>query len=354
MTVKVLCSSKWKRSLHPFYRWRKQLKDSGLDISFYFDHNDKRLREADNLLIYSKYYDEGWQSISKRTDQNERELIEYLSELKKSVGKLIWFDEAASSGSSDFSIIHFVDVFVKKQILKDSSYYTSAKEDADLRIWLNLSANRHITPFIKCPEDQAYKIRQGWNTSCYDYRYIRNKLSPLSNYLSYKFYSPPFGAVDTQRKYDVTFRGTSVYESSPDIALQRYKAMAVLDGLRLKISKGERVAKGEYLNELRSAKISISPFGFGEICYRDFETFIAGSVLIKPSLEHLTTFPNLFIANKTYIPVLWDLSDLQEKLENTVEKYHYFKEIARDGQDLFRRTLNSPEYFVEAVKRVIE
>ena len=39
----------------------------------------------------------------------------------------------------------------------------------------------------------------------------------------------------------------------------------------------------------------VSPFGFGEITLKDFETFLSGSVLVKPNMSHMETYPNFYI-----------------------------------------------------------
>ena len=49
--------------------------------------------------------------------------------------------------------------------------------------------------------------------------------------------------------------------------------------------------------------MAFSPFGQGEVCYRDFEIFEFGVVMIKPSMERINTNPNPYIENETYIPV---------------------------------------------------
>lgn len=99
--------------------------------------------------------------------------------------------------------------------------------------------------------------------------------------------------------------------------------------------------------------MSISPFGWGEICYRDFETLISGAVLIKPSMEHLQTYPNIYIPNETYIPVDWNLSDLEEKLEDLLNNYTSYKHIAENAQELYKTNINSAQLFVDCVKRMI-
>ena len=42
---------------------------------------------------------------------------------------------------------------------------------------------------------------------------------------------------------------------------------------------------------MRQSKIVVSPFGFGEMCHRDFEAWGCGAVLLKPRVDHLRTLP---------------------------------------------------------------
>ena len=67
------------------------------------------------------------------------------------------------------------------------------------------------------------------------------------------------------------------------------------------------VPKKEYRKNMYESKFVVSPFGCGEICYRDYETFMAGAALIKPDMSHLETWPNLYIPNETYFPISWDI-----------------------------------------------
>ena len=61
-----------------------------------------------------------------------------------------------------------------------------------------------------------------------------------------------------------------------------------------------RIGRKNYLSELSKSKISVSPFGWGEIAYRDFETFLHKSILLKPSMSHISTWPKLYQENKDY------------------------------------------------------
>ncbi len=57
----------------------------------------------------------------------------------------------------------------------------------------------------------------------------------------------------------------------------------------------------------------------GEVCFRDFETVACGAVLLKPDMSHLRTNPNIYEAWVTYVPVNWDLSNLEECLEWVID-----------------------------------
>lgn len=74
----------------------------------------------------------------------------------------------------------------------------------------------------------------------------------------------------------------------------------------------------EYVQELCSAKACISPFGYGEVCFRDFEAVLAGAVLIKPDMSHLETRPDIYRPWETYAPVKWDWSDLPEVVDRVL------------------------------------
>jgi hypothetical protein len=74
-----------------------------------------------------------------------------------------------------------------------------------------------------------------------------------------------------------------------------------------------RVEPQAYYREMLNSKICVSPFGYGEICWRDFEAILCGCLLVKPDVTHVETWPDIFRKYETYIPVEWDYSDLEEK-----------------------------------------
>ena len=337
---------------HPLHKWSRKLREHDIKVEFYSDHKSPKLHGADYLFIHSRYFENGWQDTYKRNDENENDLVNYLSWMKAKVGKLIWFDAADSTGSSDFPIINLVDAFVKKQLHKDLTYYTN-KTNAGLRVWLNNESKQHQITFEPCPAGDLHKLKLGWNIGLNDYRYYGYKMSRLSNYLSYKLYPSRFQSVDSGRKFDLTFRGTIHKDQGYGLSNQRNKVLSLLNSLNRNVVSGKPVAKKQYLQELKSSKVSISPYGWGEVCYRDFETLISGALLIKPAMEHLDTYPNVYIPGETYLPVLWSLNDLEEKLEYALSNYQSLKLIAENGQQVYKKAVNDGDAFVEIIKNIV-
>lgn len=74
------------------------------------------------------------------------------------------------------------------------------------------------------------------------------------------------------------------------------------------------VSDRQYKRELRSSRACFSPFGYGEVCWRDFEAILYGALLIKPDMSHVETAPQFFDPFKTYIPVTWDFADVDDKV----------------------------------------
>ena len=69
----------------------------------------------------------------------------------------------------------------------------------------------------------------------------------------------------------------------------------------------EQLPYQDYIKKLRESKVvTISPFGMGEVCFRDFEVMTLGSILIKPDMKIVNTKPNIYIEGETYYGVKYD------------------------------------------------
>ena len=117
-----------------------------------------------------------------------------------------------------------------------------------------------------------------------------------------------------------------------------------------RLGKQQRVSRWAYYKEMRESKVVVSPFGWGEINNRDFEAFIAGCLLVKPTVDHLETFPNWFVEGETYLPYKWDMSDMGSVLQDAEENYSRHRDLAIHGQERYFESIISRdgrEQFVE-------
>ena len=88
----------------------------------------------------------------------------------------------------------------------------------------------------------------------------------------------------------------------------------------------DRLPKNEYLENLWNSKISFSPFGMGEICFRDFECMQFGTIIIKPSMSMINTIPNIYESNDTYLSVMYDWSNLNETIDYVLSNFDTLNE----------------------------
>ena len=87
-----------------------------------------------------------------------------------------------------------------------------------------------------------------------------------------------------------------------------------------------RLPFNEYIENLANSKISFSPFGMGEICFRDFECMQYGTIMIKPNQDLVHTIPNIYEDGKTYIGCKYDWSDLEEKIDYILSNFSELNE----------------------------
>ena len=102
-----------------------------------------------------------------------------------------------------------------------------------------------------------------------------------------------------------------------------------------------RVSQSQFFSELRNSKICFSPFGYGEVCWRDYEAIFSGSLLVKPRMDHVRLTPSVFVPGETYVPIAWDCSDYGEKVRQYLSDAKRRREIAGNAFDVIRRYILS-------------
>lgn len=238
------------------------------------------------------------------------------------MAKIAYFDWFAPTDLRYAEVLHpRIAAYVKKQILRDFSQYnqptfgdTNLTDYYSRRCGLDLPSTR-------------FHIPDGFQAKLW--------LSPHFAFSDHMlpYFLGQFPAQD-QRTIDlharIAVKGTEWYTKMRQEALDKVSAW---EDKAAVVCRG-RVSRQEYFAELFNAKLCFSPFGYGEVCWRDFEAMFTGSLLLKPDMSHLSCYPEAFIPFKTYVPLAWDLSDFDEKVEYYLHHPEARATIARNAFEL--------------------
>jgi len=119
-------------------------------------------------------------------------------------------------------------------------------------------------------------------------------------------------------------------DGSPWYAAMRAECAAAVAGLRgVAARTGTGIGHPRFLAELRQSKLCFSPFGYGEVCWRDYEAVLSGAVLVKQDMDHVVTDPDIFEAGETYVPVRWDMADFEDRVRWLIADAPARERIAR-------------------------
>jgi hypothetical protein len=342
MRVHILTTSNYISYFffYPLLVNKRRLAELNIYVNYY-DNLSAKLYDCDVLLLDSKYFTTLW--------KNRDYVLSLLQDVKYKCQKLIWLDSTASTGSTHFQVLPIVDKYLKKQLLKDLSLY--AKVFYGARIYTDYYKNHYNLPDEKVaqvdPIDKKYthKLYLSWNLVFGPYsanRMITNLVRRTPWFLKKKLsftYKVAKNSTKAERRNPVCFRGSDKYTSKV-LAFQRVK---VIEMLRNRGVDTTSVNYKGYINELENTKIALSPFGAGELCFRDFEIFLKGALLLKPSMDHLVTWPDIFIEGKTYISTKWDLSDLDEKINYLLRNDDLVKQISLEAHEKYRSLFKQKE-----------
>ncbi len=283
--------------------------------------------QGDLLILVRRYHD------GKRSDEQVKK---ELSVLKKNFSKVIYFDDSAATSVILFNTFEFVDEYWKRSIFKDLDLYKKKLYGGHLfSDYYHGKYNIHDGKdfFINQTSDGAdlTKLKIAWNIGIgafpiatnnilnREYAKIRKLitgLSALPSIAPVRFAIRQYiNAMRNELKKDINLNLkksniSSRFESSIYRNSIGYQRLLMQEKIKNKnIFLAGKVDRWRFTQESFSSRGMLSPFGWGEICYRDFEAVIGGAVLIKPDMSHVETWPNIF-TNKSYIPLSWDLNEL--------------------------------------------
>ncbi|MBZ0217708.1 MAG: hypothetical protein K8F25_14210 [Fimbriimonadaceae bacterium] len=333
--------------LFPLLFHRSTLAANG--ISFELRRHGDEVREADTVVVDSKYLSERWAT------QSDGVFAE-LASLKRRTDRLVYADIGDSTGWLQSRVLPVVDVYWKSLLLRDRSLYL--KPMYGHRIYTDyyhqVDGVSDNDPIWSSPIDdvrQLVKLRLSWNSGLADYTWLgpyrmaayeRFSIAPLLRVP--EEFRPP----SVTRPNDLHCR-MGMRHSRDTVSHQRRKIAQRLAG-RMPTNK---ISRRHYLKELERSKLVISPFGFGEITLKDFETMLAGALLLKPDMSHVDTWPQFFCVNETMVSHAWDLGDFETTIDHVLSNYPAHIDLAREGQCRYRQHLLDPQHFVKHLSALL-
>jgi hypothetical protein len=338
--------------LFPFVVHKNTLQQAQFDVQF-VSRNTPDISECDVLAIDSKEFRSDWGESSPNA------ILDLVSSFRKSNVRVIWFDTTDSSGTLQSKVFPAVDRYLKSQIITDKSRYTS-----------NIYGGRIISDYYNSTlgitdetegafdepisDSDTKKLGVSWNSGLADYSTYGPWKIALYRRLGLRFLLGHPGAIaapNRTRNNDLSARFGATYSR----ATVRYQREQIRKILAAKLDTNKLNRRG-YMKELTYSKVVLSPFGWGEITLKDFEVFLTGGMLLKPLMNQISTWPNFYEENVTYLSHDWDLADLEERIDWVVSNESARIEIAANGQQRYIEHTSGPnagEIFVSHLSEVL-
>lgn len=325
----------------PFKTFRRQLRERDFTVRVFHSISNKKLFDCDALMILEGDF----RKFLPPQSRDRGDEIDLVDRLRARVPRLVWFDESDSSGRMRTYILPHVDVYLKSHLLRDLEGYKryAITGDPHRDHYINkLGLKDDVHRWKGAPTDKDLdKVRQGWNVGLGDWslQALRGRRFRLGLRFAPRAYRVnPCDTPLHRRSCDVTYR-VGIPSNSETIAFQRREIANLLGQLAqangIRAAVGGQLDRRAYLAEMRQSVVTPSPFGWGELCYRDFECFIAGSVLMKPDMSHMRTWPDYYEPGTTYFPFSWDLEDFDDVLLRVLSDLPKSEEVASTAQRRF-------------------
>lgn len=265
----------------------------------------------------------------------------------RSGARLVYFDGDDDANVQWPQLLPLVDLYLKKHMFADAGAY--ARRYVGKSNLTDYVAREHGISFDAdgIPESGGIdpaatgKILPGWNIALDDrIAALARRMGPLSD-------------AGQMRDIDIS----CIAPVSKTVWIEPLRRMATdrvreLDGRFRIFAPPARIAESEFYGSMLRTRICVSPFGFGEICWRDFEAICSGCVLVKPDMSHIRTAPDVFIPGITYVPVKWDYSDLGDKCAFFLENEHERQKMVENAAQALTASLR-PDWLLARIDAML-
>ncbi len=349
--------------LYPIVKNKLRLSKMGIDLNFFLE-NSEDFKFCDAVIVESKFFRDYW-------IKDKEKIFEFLTNLKTKNNKVFFYDLGDSTYSWVLEVLPYVDKLFKTFVFKDKNNYcvplngNHILTDYYYKRGLIQSDDFKLPKFLKKKDEKLLdKIHVGFNYvfanhSCSSNLWKNDFFNRLTR-RSFKMFSKMLKSTKSNdflipsknRTQDLSCRFL-LNAYSNGINFHRNETAKIFNN-DVSINK---LSRKDYFSEMQNSKIVISPFGWGEINLpRDYEVALAGSVLFKPDISHIDTWPNIFNED-TVVQYKWDLSNLLELVEKTLNNYDDYIHFAIRLQNQYKQYSYEKfgqekfcEYFINILK----
>ena len=342
-----------------FFFFKKILNDLGFETIFFKRISNKFL-ESDYLFLNSRIFPQ----------KNGYADIDELKRIQKLNSNLYWFDMRDSAGTTQFEVLPFVKKYIKKSFYKNKSLYLNQLEGG--RFYSDYYIKKYfINDNLKYESknlDEKFisKLVLGWNIGvAFLFDYLNySSISYYNELIKLKFSSEKTFSkrlnnysnweTDYNKLDAICLMNTKFSRNS--VGFQRKLLNEKVSKLKnLNLVYNVRLNKKNYYQKLRNSKVSLGAFGWGEVCYREFEAIKCGSAILFPDMSYIETWPNIYIENETYISYDLDFENFEQKLKDLISNLKLRKKLILNSQQILNNMHTSlgRDFFVKKVTEII-
>lgn len=355
MRVHIVDGRRRKNHWYPVSLCRRRLAGLGLSVRMY-DQIGPDVLDCDVLMLTSRRHDELFGTM---TDPAARAAS--VAGIAAKTSKLVWFDLRDSTGTPQFEVLPYVSLYVRQCLLKDIKLYNQpfygGRIFADyyhrhygIVDHVNAKMDNQEEGFTPLDLTLAPRVVVGWDVA-YDYRDPRLGLLGRIDKAVHKGLwlaadvppPPPVGHAISPRRArhtDLAVMFSTGRYGRETVAFQRKLALEKVRGLPGAVFAG-KVPRREFVARLCDAKIVLSCFGNGEICFREHEAWLTGAAVMMCDMGHMRVWPDRYRDGETYRAVDWDFANLAAVYEELRGDEARRLALAEAGQDMMRQMFSA-------------
>ena len=342
-----------------FFYFKNALKKIGLEVKFFSKINDEFF-SGDYLFLNSRYFKYKKNSL----------LLDEIKKIKNKNENLIWFDMRDSAGTTQFEVLPYVKKYVKKQYYVDKSIYFQNLYGG--RLYTNYYhenngiIDKEIYEQEKLDNKYINKLILGWNLGVvlfFDFTKF-SKLDYCLEFIKHKILNKNSFEKSLTIDENLSFKNKkyniiSLMNTNFDRETVGYQRYTLKDKLKKKNYQnsliGKRLNKKDYYNTMKNSRVSVGAYGWGEVCYREFEATRCGATFTVPDMSNIETWPNIYLKNETYLPYSLDFSNLFETIEELLNNKELRMKLIKNSQTIIKDVHSEigKNYFLKKIQEII-